>query len=92
MIFKEKKTKQFLWLLPGQNKCDISIGGINFFTNRINKGTVWSNIYFNDLRSFLIKKEDTLNGPDDLANKIVSVNALESVDQDSVTVEDLKEC
>jgi len=89
--FVEQKEFDNIWLLPSQNKCDMAIGGINYFSNRENKGTVWSNVYFNDLRSFLVKTDDTLNGAEGLANKTVSVCELEAVDQDSPTVEDLKE-
>ena len=86
----EQKEFDNIWLLPAQNKCDMAIGGINYFSNRENKGTVWSNVYFNDLRSFLVKKSDTLNGLEDLAIKTVSICELEAVDQGSPTLEDLK--
>jgi len=88
--FVEQSEFDNIWLLPGQGKCDMAIGGINYFSNRENAGTVWSDVYFNDLRSFLVRKSDTLNGPEGLANKTVSVCELEAVDQDSPTVEDLK--
>ena len=87
--FVEQSEFDNIWLL-GQGKCDMAIGGINYFSNRENAGTVWSDVYFNDLRSFLVKKDDTLNGPKGLVNKTVSVCELEAVDQDSPTVEDLK--
>jgi|LakMenEpi03Aug12_release.lakeMendotaPanAssembly.Ray.scaffolds.fasta_scaffold492661_2 ABC-type amino acid transport substrate-binding protein len=88
--FVEQSEFDNIWLLPGQGKCDMAIGGINYFSNRVNEGTVWSDVYFNDLRSFLVRKSDTLNGPEDLANKTVSVCELEAANQDSPTVEDLK--
>jgi len=88
--FVEQSEFDNIWLLPGQGKCDMAIGGINYFSNRVNTGTVWSDVYFNDLRSFLVRKNDTLNGPEDLTNQTVSVCGLEAADQDSPTVEDLK--
>ena len=88
--FVEQSEFDNIWLLPGEGKCDVAVGGINFFSNRVNEGTVWSDVYFNDVRSFLVKKDDTLNGPEGIANKTVSVCGLEASDQDSPTVEDLK--
>ena len=88
--FVEQSEFDNIWLLPGEGKCDVAVGGINFFSNRVNEGTVWSDVYFNDVRSFLVKKDDTLNGPEGLANKTVSICELEAVDQDSPTLEDLK--
>ena len=88
--FVEQSEFDNIWLLPGEGKCDVAVGGINFFSNRVNEGTVWSDVYFNDVRSFLVKKDDTLNGAEGLANKTVSICGLEAADQDSPTLEDLK--
>jgi ABC-type amino acid transport substrate-binding protein len=88
--FVEQSEFDKIWTLPGQDKCDMAIGGINYFSNRENAGTVWSDVYFYNLRSFLIRKNDTLNGPEDLTNKTVSVAAAELAGQEFLTVEDLE--
>jgi ABC-type amino acid transport substrate-binding protein len=88
--FLEQSKFDNIWRLPGEGKCDMAVGGITYFQNRKNTGTVWSSVYFYNPRSFLIRKNDTLNGPEDLTNKTVSVTAADLADEEFLTVEDLE--
>lgn len=88
LVFEPVTVETFdgIWLLPGEDRCDIAAAAITVTTPRQQNspGTVWSDPYYTTFRAFLVRAGDqaALQGAADLEGRRVLVNEGSTADLD----------
>lgn len=87
LAFEPVEAAQFkdIWMLPGQDKCDVATTSISDLAQRREQtggAAVWSDHYYRVVRAFAIVAGTTLDGVDDLRGKTVIVTPESTADLD----------